>query len=95
MKTSDYLNQLVKDTNQLKANLVEMGAEVTEDDNLTTCVPKVLDLSSDLPTKVYIQLYELPEAIEGNRKLHSFMYDDYEVSRVDALLEKLGGEIDG
>lgn len=95
MKTSDYLNQLVKDTNQLKANLIEMGAEVSESDNLTTCVPKVLNLSSDLPTKVYIQLYELPDAIKGNKKLHSFMYGDYEVNRVDALLEKLGGEIDG
>lgn len=95
MKTSDYLNQLVKDTNQLKANLIEMGAEVSESDNLTTCVPKILDLSSDLPTKVYIQLYELPDSIQGKRGLLKCMYDDSEVSNVDMLIEKLGGELNG
>ena len=93
MKTSDYLNQLVKDTNQLKANLIEMGAEVSESDNLTTCVPKVLDLVSDLPTEEYMALVDM--GLNFAQDVNFPTYSEYEINKVDNYIKYYGGEVNG
>lgn len=93
MTTADYLTQLVKDTNQLKANLVEMGAEITEEDNLTTCVPKVLGLVSDLSTEEYMTLVDMSIDYMYNPVFP--VYTEDEINKVDNYIKYYGGELNG
>lgn len=49
----------------------------------------------DLPTVMYMQLYDLPDAVNGVRRLWDFNYSEEEVAKVDNLITILGGEING
>ena len=51
--TADYLNKLITQKNTLADNLVTKGVDATHDETLETLVPKVLEISSEIPTFCY------------------------------------------
>ena len=98
MTTADYLTQLVKDVEAVRTNLTAQGVVTEPTETLTTLAPKIGNIGDDLGTVVYMRLFDLPDALNGNNRMWSFNYTDVEVDKVDNLiniLEGLGGVTNG
>ena len=95
MTTADYLTQLVNDVETVRNNLNAQGVITEPTETLTTLAPKISNIGDDLSTVVYMKLYDLPDALSGKTFIFSFNYTEYEVAKVDALLNILGGEQNG
>lgn len=92
MTTADYLTQLVKDVETVRTNLNAQGVTTESTETLTTLAPKINSISQDLSTAIYMRLFDLSDTLTGKIFMFSFNYTEYEVTKVDALLNILGGE---
>lgn len=90
MTTTDYLTQLIKDVETVRTNLNAQGVTTEPTETLTTLAPKIGNISQDLSTTIYMQLYDLVECIEGHALYDANNYTEEKINKVDNLLEILG-----
>ena len=81
MTTADYLTQLVKDVETVRTNLNAQGVTTESTETLTTLAPKIGNISQDLSTTVYMQLYDLVECIEGHALYDANNYTEEEINK--------------
>ena len=75
------------------AEAIRYQTNETEPINTVEFADKISGI--DLPTVVYMQLFDLPDIITGITRLWDFNYTSSEVSKIDNLLNIIGGELDG
>lgn len=63
MKTSDYLNQLIKDKKKLVENLKALNVEATEEETFTTLVDKISQIETE-PHYTVVSYDETTENLE-------------------------------
>ena len=75
------------------ADAIRQQTNETKEINTLDFASKIANI--DLPTYAYMMLYDLPDAIKGVTRVWDFNYNEIEVGKVNWLLEKLGGELNG